>query len=169
MSNSKVEARRALLKGVAAVPFWLIDGDLHASSAASNGKWQQTLKILLDEIIPADEAPSATQLNVHNDILNEAVNIPNYNLMLIEGVSWLNEYSIKVIGGNSFEGISASKRIEVITFAFASPLGTLPRVFVDRIRQDAFRLYYQKQLAYSSILSMRPIQPFGYPDYQIRN
>lgn len=168
MSNSEVEIRRILLKGATIAPFWLAGSNTLAKSAETNNQWHQTLKVLLDEIIPADETPSATQLDVHTDLLKFAGSIPNYNLMLVEGASWLNQYSKEVIGGDSFERISNTKRMEVLNVAFASQLGTLPRVFVERIRNDAFRLYYQKQQSYSSILSMRPIQPFGYPDYQTR-
>jgi hypothetical protein len=164
MSTSEAEIRRTLLKGAAVAPFWFASGNILAKSVVSHDQWHQTLKVLLDEIIPADETPSATQLNVHNDILSYASGIPNYNLMLVEGTSWLNQYSKQ----ESFGAISKAKRIEVLNFAFASPPGSLSRVFVERIRNDAFRLYYQKQQSYSSILSMRPIQPFGYPDYQTR-
>jgi hypothetical protein len=168
MSSSESEVRRALLKGVTVAPFWLVSCNIMAKSVGNSYQWYQTLKALLDEIIPADETPSATQLNVHNDILSYGAGIANYHLMLVEGTSWLNHYSKQVIGGDSFERISKVKRIEVLNFAFASQLGSLPRVFVERIRTDAFRLYYQKQESYSSILSMRPIQPFGYPDHQTR-
>jgi len=120
MSNSEVELRRILLKGATAAPFWLASVNIFAKPDETDNQWHQTLKVLLDEIIPSDETPSATQLNVHSDILEYAGNIPNYNLRLEDGTFWLNQYSKQVIGGDSFEQISEAKRIEVLNAAFAS-------------------------------------------------
>jgi hypothetical protein len=86
-------------------------------------------------------------------------------LMLQKGAEWLNVNSLKLGRGKGFESATFQIQEKLIDAALQSQVRSLPRVFIERVLQDAYMFYYQKQEAYSHIAGMRPIQPFGYPEH----
>ena len=161
MLNDKT--RRLLLQSAMTVPIWTSAG-LSEAAKPLQSSWQATLSILLDNLIPADETPSATQLGVHSKLIHFGSSIPNYVLMLTEGAAWLDSQATRFDGANSFEKLSLKQQSTIIDLGFSSPANTLPRVFLSRVLEDAFRFYYQHPKSWSKIIA-QPLQPLGYPDF----
>jgi hypothetical protein len=158
--------RRLILKQTIAVPVWsLFATDAPAASLNLGQDWREVIIDLLDILIPEDTTPSASQLGVHEDIFVNSQTIYNYQLMLQKGAEWLNVNSLKLGRRTGFVSATFQTQEKLIDAALNSQSHSLPRVFIERVLQDAYMFYYQKQEAYSEIAGMRPIQPFGYPEH----
>jgi len=158
--------RRLILKQTIAAPVWsLFANDATAAPLNFGQDWRDVIIVLLDILIPEDTTPSASQLGVHKDIFAHSKTINNYQLMLQKGAEWLNVNSLKLGRRTGFVSATFQTQEKLIDAALHSQAQSLPRVFIERVLQDAYMFYYQKQEAYSDIAGMRPIQPFGYPEH----
>jgi hypothetical protein len=135
-----------------------------AAAAGLAGDGAEVLPSLLDALIPPDETPSATQLGIPAKILALAQGIPNYPVMLGEGARWLNQMAGQG-HGRPFIQLKGPEQDAILDKAFSSPAGTLPHVYLHRIREDAMRLYYQDPRSWRGTGISRPLQPLGYPGH----
>ncbi|KKB08611.1 hypothetical protein VE26_00485 [Devosia chinhatensis] len=124
-----------------------------------------TLKAFADVIVPADETPSAGDLNVHLLLIEQTRDRENYPALLAQGTAWLNQEAQR-LGGTSFAGLDEADQLVIVRSAFTSEPQTLARVFADFLRQDILRLYYGQQAAWGPMMSMPP-QPLGYQDVHL--
>ena len=125
-----------------------------------------TLKAYVDALIPADETtPSGTALDVDKQLLIVAKRNRSYLRLLELGLDWLNTQSRTDFGG-SFPELNEGKREAIVRQAAAATYGTLPRVFFERTRADAFSFYYSRPESWRGIAYYRgPPQPLGFLDY----
>lgn len=165
MDGSQPLSKRVLLKrGVTWPVTWTLANPMWAQ-ADSKSDPRVVLSDVLDVLIPKDIAPSATELKVHEKIWQQARTIQNYEAMLRQGVSWLDQQA-QVNGVSSgYMGLSMAQKNQCIATALNNPPMTLPRVFMERLMEDAFRLYYTQLEAYKYIKNMTPIQPLGFPKH----
>jgi hypothetical protein len=163
MNGSQSFSKRGLLKRGASWPLtWTLTTPIW-TQAQSKQDYKGVLANLLDVLIPKDISPSATELRVHEKIWDQARSIKNYEAMLRQGVTWLDQQAQLNGSSSGYLGLSLVKKNQCIALALQSPPMTLPRVFMERLMEDAFRLYYTQLDAYKHIKDMKPIQPFGYP------
>ena len=120
----------------------------------------------VDVLIPSDETtPSASALGVDKQLLIVAQGKRAYQRLLELGLDWLNTQSRTDFGGN-FADIDEGKREAVVRQAAAAAYNTLPRVFFERTRADAFSFYYSHPESWRGIAYYRgPPQPLGFLDY----
>ncbi len=137
-----------------------------AAPRQSRSLSELTLKAYVDVLIPADEmTPSASALRVDEQLLTAGKDNLNYRRLLDLGLDWLNTQSRADFGG-SFSDISEEKRDAVVRQAATAAYGTLPRVFFERTRADAFSFYYSRPESWRGIAYYRgPPQPLGLLDY----
>ena len=125
-----------------------------------------TLKAFVDVLIPSDEiAPSASALGVDKQLLTVAKGKRAYQRLLELGLDWLNTQSRSDFGGN-FPELNAGKREAIVRQAATAAYTSLPRVFFERTRADAFSFYYSRPESWGGIAYYRgPPQPLGFTDY----
>ena len=124
-----------------------------------------TLRAYVDVLIPADETPSATALGVDKQLLLVARGQRNYQRLLEFGLHWLNEQA-RGNYGRSFPELDERNRELVVGQAAAAGHRTLPRMFFERTRADAFFHYYGRPESWRGIAHYRgPPQPRGLLDY----
>ena len=165
MDGSQTLSKRGLLKRVASWPVtWTLATPIW-TQAQSKPDPGGILADLLNVLIPKDISPSATELLVHEKIWEQARSIKNYDAMLRQGVAWLDQQAQLNGSSSGYLGLSFTQKNQCIAIALKNPPMTLPRVFMERLMEDAFRFYYTQVEAYKHIKDMKPIQPLGYPKH----
>ena len=136
-----------------------------AASLQSPRLADSTLRAYVDVLIPADETPSATALDVDKQILVVARGHRNYQRLLDLGLDWLNMQA-RAKHGRNFPELAEGDREAVVRQAADAPNKTLPRIFFERTRADAFHFYYGRPESWRGIAHYRgPPQPLGFMDY----
>ena len=108
---------------------------------------ESTLRIYVDVLIPADETPSGTALDVDRQLLLVAMGQRDYLRLLEQGLDWLNRRAREKASGRH---------------------NTLARVFFERTRADAFFHYYGRPESWPGIARYSgPPQPSGFMDYML--
>ena len=147
---------------------WLLSRVTPSRSAGqrSAALEEATLRAFVDLLIPADEiTPSASALGVDKQLLTVANGKPAYQRLLELGLDWLNTQSRADFGGN-FPELDEGKRETIVRQAAAAAYNSLPRVFFERTRADAFSFYYSRPESWRGIAYYRgPPQPLGFMDY----
>lgn len=124
-----------------------------------------TLRAYVDTLIPADETPSGTALGVDQQLLNVASSLPDSQRLLDLGLAWLNQQA-RANYDRDFPDLGEREREAVVSKAAAADYNTLPRVFFERTRADAFFHYYGRPESWHGIRYYRgPPQPLGFMDY----
>ncbi len=118
----------------------------------------------LDTLIPEDESPGATRLQVDRQILGQARRGTAYRRLLIQGCRWLDREARR-LGARDFAGLSPAGRETVVERAAAEKRGTLPRKFFDVTRNDAMSFYYSHAESWKGLGYPGPPQPFGFFNY----
>jgi hypothetical protein len=81
------------------------------------------------------------------------------------GLEWLNKQA-RAGYGRDFPLLDEGSREEVVRQAEAAGYDTLPRVFFERTRADAFFHYYGRPESWRGMAHYRgPPQPLGFMDY----
>lgn len=165
MDGSQTLSKRGFLKRGATLPVsWTLATPVW-TQAQSKSDPSGILADLLDVLIPKDISPSATELQVHVKIWKQARSIKNYDAMLRQGIAWLDQQAQLKGSSSGFLGLSLTQKNQCVAIALKSSPMTLPRVFMERLMEDAFRFYYTQLEAYKHIKDMKPIQPVGYPKH----
>ncbi len=120
--------------------------------------------VFIDTLIPEDETPSASQLHMHTKLIGHAKTIKNYPALIRLGCDWLNLHA-NTTYALTFETLNEQQRIATVLLAEQSALGSIPRLFFDRIRTDLFQFYYADPQSWKGLGINSPPQPAGYPDY----
>lgn len=134
--------------------------------SALNSAELQTLATYLDTFIPADETPSATAMGVHKQIIATAATDYRFRRLLHRGCSWLDEQAEK-LGAESFAQLNDGAREQIVARAAADVQDSLPGVFFERLRREAFFHYYGHPLSWAGFPYAGPPQPKGYLDYSL--
>ena len=118
----------------------------------------------LDTLVPADETPSATILGVDKQILAKAATLPEYTHLIQQGCRWLDTQAFQY-KMRDFPALQERARIAVVEQAAAARPRSLPRVFFEATRSDAFFYYYGHPESWPGLGFQGPPQPHGYLDY----
>lgn len=158
--------RRLILKLIGLLPIsWATLGS--TSIRVSDNSEEEILfylKLITDELIPRDSTPSASDLNVHEELLMAANEVTNYPELIKSGITWLRNSSYMSFNRDLSE-INTSQRQKLLKAAFQQPDRTLPKVFCDRLLEDCMQLYYEQPESWQGLPINQPIQPMGYPDH----
>jgi hypothetical protein len=129
---------------------------------------ESTLGAYVDILIPADETPSGTALGVDRQLLLAAKASRENQRLLDLGLAWLNDQARASFGGD-FPALDEGEQQTIVGQAATADYGTLPRVFFERTRADAFSHYYRRPESWRGIVGYRgPPQPLGFMDYYTR-
>ena len=125
---------------------------------------RRTFESFLETLIPSDETPGALQLGVGKKILEKASQDVKYRRLMRDGCAWLNRRA-RERAGAVFLSLDESRREDIVGESAGSPAGSVPRIFFERMRSDAFFQYYAHPAAWKGLGYKGPPQPDGYPDY----
>jgi hypothetical protein len=125
---------------------------------------RQTLRAYLDTLIPADETPSATQLDVAEKIMAKAATDRGYERLIKQGCDWMDKQA-KQYGAHNFSDLSEANREHVVSRAAEGEAGILPLMFFERTRADALFHYYGHPQSWRALGYAGPPQPGGFMNY----
>jgi len=113
----------------------------------------------MDTLIPADPlSPSASQLGVMDDIQNLMHNDALFSGLINTGIQWLD---INTQG--RFDKLSIEDRENVLHWMAQQQYDTIPRRFLEIVRDQVMMFYYSKPESYHAMPIEGPPQPVGYP------
>jgi hypothetical protein len=124
----------------------------------------ETLEAFLDTLIPSDVTPGATELGVSKKIRLLADKDYQYRRLLKNGCAWLDKGALRQ-NSDTFSSLSPATREDVVKEAAGSGRESLPRIFFERVRSDAFTHYYSRPETWKALGYKGPPQPEGFPDY----
>lgn len=125
---------------------------------------RQTLEAFLDTLIPSDETPGALQLGVAEKILAKASGDSQYRRLIRKGCAWLDRRAGSKPGAG-YSSLNEKRQEEIVGESAGSPAGSVPRIFFDIVRSDAFYYYYAHPASWTGLGYQGPPQPYGYPGY----
>lgn len=109
---------------------------------------------LLDLLIPADDSPSASQLNIHQDLLNNH----KYLKLTKKSLNSINSMS-RVLHNKTFEQLTTEQSNQTIQVLFDdASKGPLFSYFY----QQCLELYYAKPESWQQSPITTPPQPLGF-------
>ncbi|MEO6696463.1 MAG: gluconate 2-dehydrogenase subunit 3 family protein [Gammaproteobacteria bacterium] len=126
-----------------------------------------SLAYFLDTLIPADQTPSATALDVDKKIAAAASLDHRLRRLIKTGCAWIDAQAEDHYGVENFSALSETERDHIVALAAAEKMETLPRVFFERLRQDAFSHYYAQPAAWIGLPYAGPPQPKGHLDFYL--
>jgi len=118
----------------------------------------------LDTLIPQDSTPSASQLGVDEAVTASARQHPRLDRLVRLGCAWLDEQAGQR-GVPDFASLSELEREAVVALAERSPARSVPRVFFEFTRDQAFFHYYAQPAAWQGLGLSGPPQPLGFVDF----
>lgn len=156
-------SRRDALRIFASIQVGVLGIPLRSANAHTMD--EPDFAVLLDTLIPSDTiSRSATEVGVHEFLTDLGQSVENYFLLLDEGMKWLTGRSRRTFA-RSFAQLDLDQRDALIGAALAEPVGTLPQVFMSRLRMDALTIYYAIPENWASLGFDGPIQPQGFSDF----
>jgi hypothetical protein len=159
--------RRTFISRILASSFVASLGGYIPGTIASAFITKQTLRsfpAFLDTLLPEDEAPSASRLEIDKKLIDHAAGIENYLRLLQLGCQWLDRQAAAV-NNVEFWQLDPQGREDIVTTAEQAPEGLIQRLFFDRIKADAFTFYYSNPASWVAIGFTGPPQPGGYLDF----
>ncbi len=124
----------------------------------------RALPAFLDTLLPDDGAPSATQLEVDQQLIRHAGGIENYPRLLQLGCQWLDRQALTT-GTASFGQLGPAAREGIVAAAERAPENSVQKLFFDRVKSDTFTFYYSNPASWPAIGFSGPPQPVGFPDF----
>lgn len=125
---------------------------------------QTVLPDFLDTLIPADQTPSATELDVDREINQYLDTQPNYRNIVMFGCLWLNKQAQARYSSN-FAALSLEQRTTIVTALESMKDNQTAQFFFQLAKDKAFEFYYSKPQSWSGLGIQQPPQPLGYRDY----
>jgi hypothetical protein len=123
-----------------------------------------TLSSFLDVLIPKDVTPSASELEIHQKLLQHAYRIDNYIVLLQQGLEWLDIQSRKYFM-NNYVSLKASEKEKITFLSSSGEAPSIVQLFFSRVKNDAIFIYYTQPESWKGMISSPP-QPYGYLDFQ---
>lgn len=143
---------------------WL--GRRHAPLPVLQTRMRPTLRQCLDTLLPADDlTPAATELALDAELLAALARLPTHRSRLyLQGLEWCDQRAHEQ-HGRDFAGLGPTACDALLQQAAAAPAHTLPARFLQRLRDQAFGLYYAHPEALAGLTGAGPPQPLGHPGY----
>ncbi len=152
--------------------FWTLGLLLWAREAAAapiGGRRQQAYSLTalapyLDILIPRDETGSATDFGVDRTLIDQAGSNKRHMRLLRAGCKWL-DFEARKTGSAGFADLDPAAQEEIVAKAADARGRSLPRVFFNVTRRNAFRAYYADPASWRDLGYRGPPQPEGYMDF----
>ena len=125
---------------------------------------RETLSAFLDVLIPKDETPAASELGIHTKIILHAYSVENYIPLLKLGMDWLDNQS-QISFSKNYKELGKKEQEKLAYIASSQEAPSVVQLFFDRIKNDAFFMYYTQPDSWKGMIGSPP-QPYGYPDFQ---
>lgn len=123
------------------------------------------LRAWIDTLLPADEvSPAASELGVASRVADNALGNPDYLKLIRAGCRWLDRQA-RPRGKQAFANLDVPDRERVVRLAEQATTKSLPRVFFERTREDAFLFYYAQPETWVMLDYPGPPQPRGFMDH----
>jgi hypothetical protein len=130
-----------------------------------DGTQSRCLQIWLDTLLPADAfSPAASELGVHARVADKALGNPDYQKLLSAGCRWLNRQA-RQRAKQAFVDLGTADREHIVQEAERAAMTSLPRLFFEHTREDAFLFYYAQPATWAMLDYQGPPQPRGFMDY----
>jgi hypothetical protein len=130
-----------------------------------NVGYLRCLKAWVDTILPEDaDSPTASALGVHFRIADKAVSSPTYHELVKLGCRWLDQQA-RGHGKELFADLDERSKETLVGQAENSVQESLPWVFFQQTREDAFHFYYAHPESWIMLKYPGPPQPYGFRDY----
>lgn len=126
---------------------------------------QKTLRAFIDVLLPEDETPSASQLDIDQEILSRVARHPGYTRLLHGGLAWLDKMAYAQYNKTAFTLLKQDQREAIVRIAEATKMPSPQRVFFEQIRKDSFHFYYSHPQSWHNLGFNGPPQPAGFIDY----
>ena len=152
-----ISRRRVLMSALAAsLSAPAIAQQLGASKGQIDAK---TLAAYVDVLLPADQySPAASALEIQDDIIGFAQQLPQFNQLLILGTEWLNQ-----TGQGPFHTLSLSDQGRVVDWMRAADRNFIPGRFFLLVRLTGVEFYFSRPEAVAGFDVNPAPQPAGYP------
>ena len=118
----------------------------------------------LDTLIPADQTPSASQLNVDEDMLDYLADRPRHQDIVLFGCMWLNKQSNELFDSD-FGKLNTQQKIQIVENLESIQQNQTAQFFFYHVKEKAFEFYYSKPQSWVGLGFYQPPQPLGYADY----
>jgi gluconate 2-dehydrogenase subunit 3-like protein len=163
---ARLRRRRLLLQSLAALaPLPQLGAAAPIFSEQAFTFPHDTLRALVDTLIPRDDTPAASELGVDQALTEIVRRREDYRRLVEEGAAWLDK-AARTLGAKGFAAASDEQRIVVVRQAERAGTKTLPRLLFERVRSDALSLYYAQPAAWPSLNYAGPPQPAGFLDFE---
>ena len=158
-------SRRRFVLLTALLALWARFGRLFAADVKVNDE-AKVLGAWVDTLFPLDgESPAASELQVHQKIIEKSAGIPQYRQLLEVGMRWADAQAV-VLGATSFASLDESGRVSVVSQAEAMGLKAMPGLFFYHTLKDARQFYYAHEASWAGVGFPHAPQPYGYTDYR---
>jgi hypothetical protein len=158
--------RRQLLELLLPLAAWLPAPLLLAAASGDVAPGARSFAAFLDLLIPEDEvSPSASQAGVDAAILAAAQEDRQLARLVELGVGWLDAEARRD-GAQAFHEIAEDRQLLVVSIAERQRRGSVPKVFFENMRHQAFGHYYANPRSWPGLGYAGPPQPEGFMDYQ---
>lgn len=130
------------------------------------GRLRPALRQCLDTLLPADAlTPAATELELDTELLAALARLPaRHSRLCQQGLEWC-EQQAREHYDQDFALLGAAECDAILQQAAEAPAASMPARFLQRLRDQAFELYYAHPEALAGIAGGGPPQPLGYPHY----
>jgi hypothetical protein len=124
----------------------------------------RVLPTFLDTLIPADESPSATDLQVDKKLLEKIAQDPAYKKLVDYECLWLEQKANSQYQ-RSFWQLDTQQRDAIVTLLASKRPSSIAYQIFFRVQRDVFAFYYSDQASWHGLTLRQPPQPEGYADY----
>jgi len=157
--------RRQLLELLLPMAAWLPAPMLLAAATGDVGPGARSFAAFLDLLIPEDDvSPSASQAGVDAAILADAQEDRQLARLVELGVRWLDAEARRD-GAPAFHQMAEDRQLLVVSISERQRKGSVPRVFFENMRHQAFGHYYADPRSWGALGYDGPPQPKGFMDY----
>ncbi len=119
---------------------------------------------LIDTLIPQDDLPSASKINIHEEIITQLQKTNNQFSRFLKQLNQLDQSANKLFSVVSTK-ISIRKRNAYINKVFQTQFPKNSYLFVHFINTQTIDLYYSSPLITPYFLGQTAPQPLGYPEH----
>jgi|GEM_PF-1530673 len=128
---------------------------------------QEIFAAYLDTLIPVDDfTPSATQVGIPAKMLARLSMRPQPQQIVTAACQWLNSQAFE-LAKKSFVELNAEQREKIVLQAERSQENSVPKVFFEMTRREAFVYYYADSRSWKGLPEARVPQPLGFPEYYL--
>ena len=121
----------------------------------------------IDTLIPADQTPSATELQVDKDIIHDLKQDKRYLNICLLGCVWLDKTAQEAYQ-QAFSALNFRQRSALVKTLAEQKNNETAQFFFQYVRDKSFEYYYSKPQSWSGLGFNHPPQPLGYADYDQR-